>query len=317
MRQKHSIALGMNAVISIAYLLLVAWYLYTVMHENQSQQELFILQTVAKELIPHLVAMAIATILTIIAFFSNVFVISILAIVSYVTAIVLAGSDFYQYAILCIPSMLLAIIGCAFCYKRKQWLKEQEEERIYLATHPRPKVKRSSGSNYAERMKKNSANYFRQPTDQGQNQMHYYQQNQNYYGAQDYFYQQNQQPLVPQQMYNPLQDPYAPLTPMQPVNYANPYAYNANSYNMGAYQNDMTQGANINENTVVSPLLPATPPSQQPLVLPQANPMMPPMIGQDPMAGNILNYPQPAGKPTRSEGYFDDYGNFHPGNNNF
>ncbi len=319
MRRKHSIALGMSAVISIAYLILIAWYLYTVMHEHNSQADLLSLQAVAKELLPHLLMMAAATILTIVAFFSNIFAIALTAFVAYGIAMILAGTEFYQYVILCIPSILLAIIGSTFCYKRKQWLKEQEEERIYLATHPRPKVKRSSGSSYVNRMK-NSGNYYRQSNNQGQNAAMMQNQTmptQNYYGnQQDYYFQQNQQPLLPQQMYNPLQDPYAPLTPMQTApNYMNPYVgtYNANAYNPGAYNNNMIQGSSsvtTNESSLVNPLYPI---NQQPLAMTQANPM----ISQTPMVGDVLNYPQPAGKPTRSEGYFDDYGNFHPGGNNF
>lgn len=314
MRRKHSIALGINAVLSVAYLLLIAWNLYSVMHEYESQQEFLSLQEVAKNLLPHLAVMAIASGLTIIAFFSSFFAVSLMAVFAYGAAIALAATEFYQYALLCSPWLLLAIIGSTFCYKRKQFLKEQEEERRYLATHPRPKVKRSGNSSYVDRMKK-SGNYFRQPTDQGQGQTHYYQQNQNVYGnPADFYYQQAQQPLLPQQLYNPLQDPYAPLSaPMQPVNYMNPYAYQPTAYNAGVNQNDTMQKASPPvtnaENMMVSPLYPAV--TNQPMALPQANPMI------NPMAGNVLNYPQPAGKPTRSEGYFDDYGNFHPGSNNF
>lgn len=319
MSRKHSIALGMNGVLSVAYLILVIAYLYMVMQNHSSQREILSFRVAADDLFPHLMVMAVGTVLTVIAFFSNLFVVALMAIFAYVAAILLAGMPFYQYALLCIPLLLLAIAGSTFCYKRKQWLKEQEEERIYLATHPRPKVKRSAGSSYMDRMK-NSPNYFQQPTNQGQNQTMmqnqtpYFDQGQNYYSTQsDGYYQQHQQPLLPQQMYNPLQDPYAPLTPPQQTpNYMTPY--------MGGYNYDTMYGtspaAPMNDGSMTNPLYQGTM-NAQPLSAPQINPLMNPTIQQPPMTQNALNYPQPSNNPTRSEGYFDDYGNFHPGGNNF
>lgn len=299
MRRKHSIALGMNAVISVTYLILVIVYLYMVRQEHASPGEILSFQAAADELFPHLAVMTVSMFLTFIAFFSNLFSVSLLACFSYALAILLAGTSLYQYALLCIPSLLLAISGSNFCYQRKQWLLEQEEERRYLATHPRPKVKHSVGSSYMERMKGNGNN-FQQPINQANqplpNQMPYFDQNQNYYGNQWDYYQQNQQPLLPQQMYNPLQDPYAPLAAplQQQPNYMNSY--------------DMSYGtAPVNDPSYLTTM------NQQPVATPQVNPLP----QQMPMMANGLNYPQLFQRPTHSEGYFDDYGNFHSGNNHF
>ena len=326
MKRKHSIALGSGALISSAYLVLVGVYLYGIVQENQVGLQALIVQTTLEELTPHLVCSLVGVVFIIIAFFSSSFVASLLSFLCFCGAVVLALGDYYQYAILCAPAILFSFIGCFYCHKRKKLLQEEAEERDYQEYHAKVKAASQKKSNQRQNMQKEVMVQSRQRRNnnaklqnQAQNAQHapneasFAQRNQNYYR------QAYQQSFVPQSNYNSNYN-YG----VSPQNASLPYGY---PYALNPYGNDPFI-RNVQAPSFYDPLIFHQPDSmqdqqnvQQANMANQPNNAVVPFPYQQPVSqGNSAfvntDFKVSGGERTLADGYFDDYGNFHPGNSN-
>lgn len=321
MKRKHSIALGIGALVSAAYLVLVGVYLYGIMQENRVGLQALIVQTTLEELTPHLVCALVGVVLIAIAFFSSSFLASLLSFLCFGGAVVLALGDYYQYAVLCAPALLFAFIGCFYCHKRKKILKEEAEERDYQEYHAKVKAASQKKSNQRQniqrepmvqtRQRRNSNAKLQHQAQSAQsgNETSFAQRNQNYYR------QAYQQSFAPQSNhYNNYN--YG----MMPQNYGYPYAPNP-------YGNDPLI-RNVQTPSFYDPLVfNQTDQPQNPQGVQQNNAMINQGNGASPFP---YQQPTPQSSPafspadfqvsgrerTLADGYFDDYGNFHPGNGN-
>ncbi len=300
MKRRHSIALGFGALLSVAYLILVGVYLYGVIQENQVGMQALLMETTLQELTPHLACTALGALLIIIAFFSSNLTLSVLACSCFLLAVMLALGDYYQYAILCAPSILFAFIGCFFCHKRKLRLKEEAEEEAYREYHAKVKAASRQKSIQRLNMESEKMNQPRQRHNNGKSANASAQRQQNYY----------RHPYA--QAPAPMQNNFAMLQNQQP-NYA--YPYPMNPYGMDAMMQMpspydpliMNQGEQGETNQ-------ASMQGEQGGQYPTY-----PYQQQRPISAAAFQNPDyqiTGSERTLADGYFDDYGTFHPGNSN-
>lgn len=173
-----------------------------------------------------------------------------------------------------IPSIVFTFIGSSFCYKKKIEKQEAEEEKRYRQEHPAPAVQHQR-PNFVNHEAAGSG-YER--ASMGMQTAAYQQpRNANPYGMNAYA----QNPMLQGQM---VSDPYAPIPPM------------------------------VQANPMMSPqpVYAANPQMQ-------ANPVAYPYAAmQEPMGEAVAPYTMPIAPQQNtcdriSNGYFDDFGNFHPG----
>lgn len=277
MKKKHSIALGISFLAGISY---IAYTLYTLFFalskSNQMQDfgEMFAVVFAGNLLLPHLLMILLGSILDLIGWIKDRYGYGLAA------TIVFGVSIFFRFGYIFVIAVLLvgSLLGCVTCYKRKEQFLEAEEERRYREAHPQ-KQKMKERHNYAKRQilteGNNPASQTNVPTYANQGTVNVAMPQQNY-GAYPYG----------------MQDPYAPLSPQQVLM-------------------NTSQG-------YVTPMPYAQSCSPQPMA-----PVMEPMSYPQPQFMGYPAAPQPTdvyspevmlpqSKPKIFNGYFDDYGNFHP-----
>lgn len=306
MKRRYSISLGIGSLGSIAYLALLVWYVFGLVQDSDAGMSVI---TDDFRLLLHIGIVILAAVFTCTAFFSGLFPLALAACIAYTIAAVV----FYRFLLFCTPLIILTIVGAVFCHK--QQIKKREEEQAYEQKVHQEKKKQANKS-YNQRQQAQTGNR-RQILNQRfqQNQNAYLQGNPNYAVRNQGYVQPYQQPF-----YQPLSDPYAPLTqPLQPNTYPYPAYGNDPLLNQQAVQapydpSMVQQGAVVNQGNLnqTSGFYPQQNPAFQPLMQQGSTNTLNPM-GFHP-TGPAMNAPlQPQMGHTHSEGYFDDYGNFHPG----
>lgn len=308
MKRTYSICLGISAIYNIAYCILVFYangqsYETTISATNNPFEQLGI--GIGSTLVYiHLFMIVIATVFLIVAFFMRSFGFSITAGVIYS----LSWIAMPFLVLFVIPSIVLTFVGAAFCKKYHNEQVEQKEEKEFRKTHPK-KEKQSSGYQATTHKQEEDLSF--------QSRRMAYAQTQGY---------QNQFPTM-----NPMmqaQDPYAALTPneyggmptmtmnqgmqtpamnLQPIMQTpimnqtmNPYQPYPMMQGMGMNYGSDPMQPQMNPYAQAPNVVPLAAPVYDPSwnTMDRANPMQSPMVQQETLK--------------ISEGYFDDYGNFHP-----
>lgn len=309
MKRKYSISLGIGAIGSAAYLALLGWYVMNLLQGTQNGIPMSV-DELPLNLIFHVCLAVVGAVFIWTAFFSKIFTVAVAACICYTVSAVI----FYHYLLFCAPLIVLTMIGSIFCYK----LQEQKEEKVaeiktQKSTVQEKKRPQNEGTQMKRSQPQRNTRQEMLTRRMQHNNMQSMQENKGMM-AQSYI-QPFQQPLYPQ-----MQDPYAPLTQgtvMQPVmqpimqqpyqNALYPYpVYTGDAASMQTAYQPMPVMANNFQQGTMQPLQAALPQPNQLTVVPQN------MLLAD--RNQPAMQPQPHAGHTRPEGYFDDYGNFHPGN---
>lgn len=311
MKRKYSISLGIGAIGSAAYLALLGWYVMNLLQGTQTGIAIT-MEELPLNLILHSCLMVVAAGFTWTAFFTGMFPVAAAACICFTVGAII----FYHYLLFSAPLIIVTIIGSVFCYKQQVKKQEKEAEEAYhqnKVSQEKKKVlnEKSQGKRVQQQRNTRQEMLTRRM-----------QHNQNMQARQDSttvmtpnYAQAFQQPLYPQ-----IQDPYAPLTqptmmqplvqqtPLQPVVYPYP-----------VYTGDQSSQQPLQAVYQPLPLIQSTG-FQQGVVNPVQNPFPQPNQLSVPFQTGVMSdrnqnaiSPQPHAGHTRPEGYFDDYGNFHPG----
>lgn len=338
MKRKYSICLGISAIYNIAYCILIFYangqaYDATVTTTDNPFEQLG--AGIGSTLIYlHLFVIAIASIFVIVAFFMRSFGFSITAGVLYSLSWIVMP----MLILFVIPSVVLTFVGAVFCKKYKEEQLDQKEEAQFRKTHPKKEKNTHAASGYQA----NALNQSQPVTED----LSFQSRRSAYVQAQGY---QPQQAMMNPMMQG--QDPYAPMNPMDfgatpmmnmgmmnegmnnqmmmgqaPINQTQMNMNPIVNQGMNAYQMNQTNAMN-SLNTGMPTINYVNDPYQNQMNLyndPMAaygqtmSPMAQVTATYDPSwnAMNTMNVmqgsPAPSETPKISEGYFDDFGNFHP-----
>lgn len=303
MKRRYSISLGLGSVGCVAYLALLGWYVYTLFQGGDTGYPVTI-EDLPFHLIIHICLAVIASLFTWIAFFTNIFTIAVSACVCFI----IGGIIFYHYLLFCTPLIVFTVIGSVFCYKQQKLKTEKKEEKVIQKKGPAEK-KPHAVHEKREQVQRNTRQQMLTRRMQ-QNQQS------NLQGNTQMLTPNYIQPIA-QPLYAPMHDPYAPLTQgalMQPTQVANavyPYPMYGGEQLAAQPLQATYQPLPVNQNPAFPQAMPTVVPH------PYAQPNQPLFPYQAPGMVNVQNQagtvPQPHAGHTRGEGYFDDYGNFHPG----
>lgn len=310
MKRRYSISLGIGAVGSAAYLGLIGWYVLNLLQGTQTGIPATV-EDLPLNLILHICLMIVGAGFTWTAFFSGMFMVAVGASICFT----FGAFMFYHYLLFSAPLIILTIIGSFFCHKLQMKKQEKEAEEAY---HQK-KVNQEKKKQQAEMVQSKRT----QPQRNTRQEMlaRRMQHNQTMQVRQENtaMMTPNYVQPVQQPFYTQMQDPYAPLTQttvMQPI--MQPIAFQPAVYPYPVYNGE--QGAQQPVQTYQPVPMVQNPAFSQGTLNPLQNPFPQP---NQPMAAfptglmpdaNSTNLPtQPQAGHTRSEGYFDDYGNFHPG----
>ena len=311
MKRKYSISLGIGAVGSAAYLGLIVWYVLNLLQGTQTGIPATV-EDLPLNLILHICLMAIGAGFTWTAFFSGIFTVAVAASICFT----FGAFMFYHYLLFSAPLIILTLIGSFFCHKLQMKKQEKEAEMEYnqkKVSQEKKKPKAESTHVKRTQPQRNTRQEMLARRMQHNQSMQVRQENT---GMMTQSYVQP----VQQSFYTQMQDPYAPLAQtavMQPI--MQPIAFQPAVYPYPVYNGE--QGVQQPLQTSYQPVpMVQNPAFPQAAVNPLQNPY--PQLNQ-PMAafppgvmpdGTPANLPtQPHAGHTRPEGYFDDYGNFHPG----
>lgn len=310
MKRRYSISLGIAAVGSAAYLALLGWYVYTLFQGGDTGYPVTV-EDLPFNLILHVCLALVATCFTWAAFFTGIFSVAAAACICYTVGCII----FYHYLLFCAPVIICTLIGSVFCIRQQ---KKKQNKQAETAEQQKKAVQEKKQQNHVVHEKKPQVqrNTRQQMLTRRMQQNH----NSGMQGNTQMFTPNYIQPMA-QPYYAPLQDPYAPLTQgtmLQPMTQS--AQMQTGVYPFPVYGNEQLvpqqlmqapyQPMAVNQNSGFQQTVPAA--VQNPF--PQANqPILPyqmPMVNTQNQTGLP---PQPHAGHTRGEGYFDDYGNFHPG----
>ncbi len=308
MKRRYSISLGLAAIGSIAYLALLGWYVYTLLQGGDTGYPVTV-EDLPFPLILHICLAVIAAAFTWTAFFTNILPVALAACICYAIGEII----FYHYLLFCAPLIILTIVGSVFCSKQQK-KKQDKPEEVMLKQKKTLPEKKQVHKEVHEKKPQMQRNTRQQMLTRRMQQNH----NTTMQGNAPMFQANYVQPMV-QPFYTPMQDPYAPLAQgnmMQPM--AQPAMVQNGMYPYPVYNNEQF-AAQQPMLQLPYHAMPANPNNafQQGVPTAVQTPFPQPNQFQSPGLVNMQNspgtVPQPHAGHTRGEGYFDDYGNFHPG----